>query len=961
MSVIVPRPYQIEAADSVFREFESGDSTLVIMATGLGKAQPVDEPILTPAGFVPMGSLRVGSEVIGRGGTPCKVTGVYPQGWRDVYRVTFTDGSWTRCCGDHLWSVQTKSQKCRRSGFSTLKTKDLIGDLVDGSGATKWFVPMVEPVNHPKVDLPIDPYVLGVLIGDGCIRRQVHVSTTDEHILDQLKARLPGATIKNLDRCDYAITYGVVGCKGSPLRKQLKDAGLLGLGSGDKFIPEMYLTASFDQRLQLLRGLMDTDGTVRSEDGHAEYNTVSRRLADDICRLVRSMGGATRVRDKSPGTYTHNGEKRSGRRSYRITVTLRSINPFSLQRKADLVRMEKNQGQTRGILSILPDGQDECQCIAVDAPDQLYVTRDYIVTHNTVTFGEIVRRWLKDRDDRVLILAHREELIRQAHRTLTPMIGFLPQIEMRQSRATHPTGLGGLFEVIDGDTEDHPQRCVIASIQTLWQEKRLREYDPDQFGLVIVDEAHHSTAKTYQRIFEHFAKSKLLGVTATPKRADDVALGGIFQSVAYEFGIQKAVAEAYLVPVEQQFVEVERLDLSEVRTTDGELNQSDLSRAMTADETLSWKIAAATVEHFGTEPTLIFTCPRPAGEPESQGEQVAHALNRIKPHSAVHLTGEVHPDIRRAKLEQYAAGEFQYLVGCDLFTEGFDQPRISRVVMARPTKSIVYYTQCIGRGTRPLPGVLLPEHDTPEKREAAIAESAKPKLVVLDFVGNSGQHKLISCVDIFAGKHSALAQDKARAKAKKAGAPVDISGLLALAEIELAREEEERQERVRAQVQYRVESVDPFEYTAPSGATNRRPATQSGPATASQIQWIKTHGGILEPGSTVAEAGAVIADIKHRWQHGLCSQKQQRTLTNLGWADGAIPKTHAKALCDFLADRGWPRCREPLDRRHLSLHRVEDGWRLRIHGTPVGPVYPSQDAVRAAYQGLVPANEPVAA
>ena len=586
-------------------------------------------------------------------------------------------------------------------------------------------------------------------------------------------------------------------------------------------------------------------------------------------------------------------------------------------------------------------------------------------TGKTVTFGEVVRRWIEGCPGRVLILAHRRELIDQADRTLTRVLStedkkFWPQIEMRQLRATHTPDFGGLFGAFVDESVFRSQRVVVASVQTLWQEKRLKEYDPEQFGLVIVDECHHATARTYQRIFDHFDKSKLLGVTATPKRADDIALGQVFKSVAYEFGIQKAVEEAYLVPVEQQFCEVQKLDLSAVRTTDGELNQSDLARAMTEDQELSWKIAAATVEHFGNEPTLIFSCPRPPGEPQSQGEQIAEALRKMG-RSVHHLTGETDPELRKKLLEQFEEGGFQYLVGCDLFTEGFDSPRISRVVMARPTKSIVYYTQAIGRGTRPLPGVLLPEHDTPEKREAAIAESAKPKLVVLDFVGNSGQHKLISCVDIFAGKHSTLAQDKARAKAKKAGAPVDVSGLLALAEIELAREEEERQERVRAQVQYRVESVDPFEYTAPSGAPIRRPATQSDPATASQIQWIKTHGGILEPGSTVAQSGAVIADIKHRWQHGLCSQKQQRTLERLGWCEGAIPKVHAKALCDFLADRGWPRCREPLERRHLSLHRVEDGWRLRIHGTPVGPVYPSQDAVRAAYQGLVPANEPVAA
>jgi len=565
----------------------------------------------------------------------------------------------------------------------------------------------------------------------------------------------------------------------------------------------------------------------------------------------------------------------------------------------------------------------------------------------TVCFAMVARRWLESSStpDRVLILAHREELITQARDEIAGILGQVPEIEM-----------ANFYARSGADLVDDRGSVVVASVQSLCNPARLARFAPQEFALIVIDEAHHATAASYRRILSHFAAAKVLGVTATPRRADKAILGSVFASVCYDMGIVDAVDQGWLVPVRQQFVTVNSLDLSSVGTVAGEFNQGQLGSVLTGDAVLD-KMVAATVELCGDEPTLIFTTARSPGDEVAQGDVFADALNRIKPGSACYLTGETPDDDRRTALRRYEAGEFQYLVGCALFTEGFNSPRISRVVMARPTKSIVYYSQSIGRGTRTLRGVLTPDLDTPEARKAAIAASAKPSLLVIDFVGNSGKHKLISCADIFAGGASERAVQKAKAKAEKAGKPVNMHEAVKDAEEEIQqqekRKEERRRERVRVNsVSYNAENVNPFETSDATGRATSGREYGGGPATAGQRQWIDSHGGILDAGSTAGEAGTVIAEMKRRFRDGLSSMKQDRQLQKRG-IDGPIPRDHAKAILDWLAASGWPRTVPQLTRSSLGIHKGDDGYRLRILGTPVGKTFASPEAVRAAYGGLI--------
>lgn len=574
----------------------------------------------------------------------------------------------------------------------------------------------------------------------------------------------------------------------------------------------------------------------------------------------------------------------------------------------------------------------------------------------TVLFGLVAKRWISEgMPGRVLVLAHREELIRQAIGELNPITGFHAEMEMAESRANPMSG-HALFPC---------SPVVVASVQSLVSGSRLQRFGRDEFGLVIIDEAHHATAGSYRKIIEYFT-GKVLGVTATPKRADDVALGKVFGKVSYEMGIREAVDDGYLCPVQQRYVVVEELNLSVIQTVAGDFHQGQLGQVLTGDRILD-QMVSATVELCAEEPTLIFTAPRSSEETVSQGEIFADALNKIKPGKAVFLSGETEPERRRHELEQFNLGHRQFLIGCALFTEGFNAPQISRVVMARPTKSIVYYTQSIGRGTRTLRGVLTPDMSTAEERKAAIASSPKPHVLVIDFVGNSGKHKLISAVDIFAGKASESARERAKKLAARPGCNRSIDQLVDEAEKQLAKEKRDREEKARKAAEERERraklkieriklhqrEVDP--YTRSAGMVTKAGTTGKGLATADQVSWINGHGGYIKPGATAAEAGAMIAEIKRRWTQGLCSPRQERSLKGAGLISGPVPKDHAGALMDLCIGTQWT-VRDLPRRDQCVILPSEGGYRLGVKVgakvVPVGKSLKTPDEVRTRYRGL---------
>lgn len=298
-------------------------------------------------------------------------------------------------------------------------------------------------------------------------------------------------------------------------------------------------------------------------------------------------------------------------------------------------------------------------------------------TGKTTIFSEIARLWLEQGRGRVLILAHREELITQAARRVATQTGLKVGIEMAEQR------IDPLF----------PPDVVVGTVQTLSKERRRSTLAPDFFGLVIVDEAHHAVADTYGSVIDYFAGAKVLGVTATPDRGDGAAMRQVFESVAYVYEIRDAIEQGYLCQIRQKAVRIEGLDLSSVRTVAGDLNEGDLEGVMLDDENIQ-AVASATLEEAGGRPTMLF------GVTVAHAHALAAALNRYQPGCARALDGKSDRDLRRDTLAAFSRGEFQVLSNCALFTEGFDEPSIACVAVARPTKSRAFY--CLDAETEAL-------------------------------------------------------------------------------------------------------------------------------------------------------------------------------------------------------------------------------------------------------------------
>lgn len=356
---------------------------------GLGKAQPVDALVLTTQGWCPIGALGVGSMVVGASGYATMVTGVFPQGKKMVFRVTFSDGSSTECCDDHLWATNTTVRRSRGCPPKIRPLKEIRKDLFEKNGARRHFIPMVGPVQYRSDGLrEIDPYLLGALIGDGSLSgHSVVFSSADMEMIHSIERAIPeGCSLVRKSTYDWRIR-GAGSGRPNPLIDVLRGLGLMGKRSEGKYIPKAYRQAPVEDRIALLQGLLDTDGHVRPVDNNVEYCTVSQQLAVDVAEVIRSLGGVARI----------NEHPTPRQLAYRMSVILPNpIAPFRLSRKAEVYKGRQKYGPSRAIVSVEPVGFRECLCISVAAEDGLYVTEDFIVTHNTlqaVGAVEILREW----------------------------------------------------------------------------------------------------------------------------------------------------------------------------------------------------------------------------------------------------------------------------------------------------------------------------------------------------------------------------------------------------------------------------------------------------------------------------------------------------------------------------------------------------------------------------------------
>lgn len=393
--------------DSIPRLMAAGTIEVAPLAYMRGRAQPVFTNVLTPDGWRPIGDLQVGDLVVGSNGEPTPVLGVYPQGEKDIYRVSAQDGSWTLCCGEHLWTVRTASDKRRDKPWRVLETKEMIGDL-RAAHARRYELPLLTaPVEFPAREVPMDPYALGLLLGDGCITGSTTPSftTADPELVSALEAALPGIKLRWRGRYDYFLNRvptpgeiaGDVIALVNPVTKVLRELDLLGTRSPTKFVPDDYLYNTAEIRLAVLQGLLDSDGgpvTQRDRTCRIQYSTASILLRDDVIALVQSLGGVAYTRRRSAEDLKQGSTAQGVHKYDAHIVDIRlpeGIEPFRLTRKRDAYHAAGGGGRPmRFIDSIEPAGREEAVCIQVAAEDSLYVTQDYLLTHNTLNEAFVV-------------------------------------------------------------------------------------------------------------------------------------------------------------------------------------------------------------------------------------------------------------------------------------------------------------------------------------------------------------------------------------------------------------------------------------------------------------------------------------------------------------------------------------------------------------------------------------------
>jgi predicted phage terminase large subunit-like protein len=371
------------------------DLLLISLPPRVGKEQSLTSGILTPNGWKTMGDMKLGNKVIGYDGKPCNVTGVYPQGIKDIYEVIFDDGTSVECGLDHLWTVQTRDDRTGNSE-RTVTTSQMMKNLyVENKTRKNYSIQYVKPVefsNKLKSD-DLHPYLIGALLGDGGLSRKsaTILTSIDNDLLDRISGILP--INDELSKMGDTISYRIVK-KNRKLRNKygyamypctlnkIREYKLNGTHSHTKFIPTKYLYSSYENRLELLKGLMDTDGYTGDGNTYCEYTTVSEALSNDVVELIRSLGGRCTIGTKI-GSYKKDGKKINCKKVYRITFNI-EVNPFYIERK----RIRFSPRATRNvkyICNIKKVGKSECQCIMVDSPKHLYVTDGYNLTHNTTT------------------------------------------------------------------------------------------------------------------------------------------------------------------------------------------------------------------------------------------------------------------------------------------------------------------------------------------------------------------------------------------------------------------------------------------------------------------------------------------------------------------------------------------------------------------------------------------------
>jgi phosphate starvation-inducible PhoH-like protein len=436
-----------------------------------GRAQPVFTKVLTPTGFRPIGELRVGDSVIGSDGCPAEVLGVYPQGFKEIYRVHTQDGSSTLATGDHLWSVYTPEDRRRGKPPRVLQTKEMIGNL-HKTHNHRYELPLLRsPVSFESRPVPLDPYALGLLLGDACITCSTTPSfaTNDPELAEALGRLIPGIEVRRKSEVDYVLNRvtrpGEVITIANPVTAATRQLGLAGTRSDTKFIPEDYLFNSPDVRLAVLQGLLDSDGgpvTQQARTCRIQFGTASDRLRDDVAFLVQSFGGVVyqrtrKAEGRKPGL-AHGGGVHHRSDAHILDIGLpEGVAPFRLARKVAKYDATGGGRPMRFIHRIEPAGTEEAVCIQVAAADSLYVTEDFLLTHNTLNDAFIILDEAQNTTGEQMKMF----LTRLGFGSKVVVTGDITQVDLPGGATS---GLRAVMQILDGVDDIHFAELTSADV-----------------------------------------------------------------------------------------------------------------------------------------------------------------------------------------------------------------------------------------------------------------------------------------------------------------------------------------------------------------------------------------------------------------------------------------------------------------------------------------------------------------
>jgi superfamily II DNA or RNA helicase len=706
------RPKQIDAINGVRGEFYAGKKRVIFVGpTGFGKCLGRGTPVLMYSGKIkPVEDVEVGDFLMGPDSSARMVTSTCI-GTDKLYRVCPVKGDSYVTNGDHILSLKLTgvSNSPKKAPNAAGKIVNVsVDDYIKKSNTFKhthkgWRTGVDFPERQDE--LKIDPYFLGLWLGDGNSNGMA-ITTPDAEIVDYIhefaaSRDLNIRVVEGRGCASYYLTQQHrTGRGGTLLMNAAREYGII----NNKRIPDAYKYGSREVRMQVLAGILDTDG---SYDGRGfDFVQKSEELFDDILFVVRSLGFAA-YKKECVKTCTNNGVSGT---YFRMTVTgdLDTI-PTRVKRKQAQPRKQKKSHLVTG-LSIEPLGVGEYFGFELAGNDRMFLLGDFTVTHNTIVFSTIAKN-IAAKEQRALILVHRHQLLKQASESLSSM-GVKHDLFK---------GGGGRF------CHTMKEQIMVASIQSY---ARHCSKLPD-FDLIIIDEAHRSCSASYRKVFDSYLSTYFLGVTATPKRLDGQPLGDLYEAMVHGPTTKELIDDGYLSPY-RAFIGV-TANLNSVGKSMGDYNLAQLSEAM-KDKKIVGDCVKSYRQHANGLPAIAF-CVNIA-----HAQETAQAF-RDAGYRAIHVEGGQSKDYISDGLKGLASGAYHVICSCDLISEGVDVPVVTAAILLRPTMSIAMARQQIGRIMRPMYARGMPL-DTPEQRKEAIQKGVKPNAIILDHAGVLANHGL---------------------------------------------------------------------------------------------------------------------------------------------------------------------------------------------------------------------------